>query len=1259
MKKILGLDLGTTSIGWALIEIDENGIPIRIIAMGSRIIPLNSDDQNEFSKGNAISKNQKRTEKRTQRKGYDRYQLRRSFLIEELRLKKLLPDESLIKLPKVELWKLRSKAASEQLSLPELGRILFHLNQKRGYKSSRSDANLDKKDTEYVAEVKSRHDKLKEKNQTIGQYFYEELLKEDTYRIKQQVFPRDAYIEEFDAILKTQQNFYPDILTDEFIHVVRNEIIYYQRKLKSQKGLVSVCEFEGFWTKTKEGKDIFAGPKVAPKTSPLFQICKIWETINNITLKNKHNEIFVISPEQKQEIFTYLDNNSQLSYSELFKILKLKKDDGWFGNKQLGKGLQGNLTKTQILKCFDNPPDFAHLFQFDLKILENEKETYLVDKKNGEIIETNKTKVISDDIERQPFYQLWHTIYSINDKEECANALIKRFNIPSEVANKLSSIDFTKQAFGNRSVKCMRKILPYLVEGYQYSEAASFAGYNHSDSLTKDEQLSKNLASQLKLLEKNSLRQPIVEKILNQMINLVNAIIAEYGAFGKEDEIRVELARELKQSKDERNEAYKSNTKRERENASIADEIKEEWAEHGIRASRNNIIKWRLFHEIDGEDKKIHAKCIYCGQPISLTSTLRGDEVDIEHIIPKALLFDDSQSNKTLSHRKCNTDKKNMTAYDFMQTKSDEEFNAYIERVKLLYDNRIINYTKYTKLLASHKAYLERKAKGKTTEADKKLWESFIDRQLRESQYIARKSMGILQKVCYNVWATGGSVTEFLRRTWGWNEVLMNLQLPKYRELRLTEINEYESNGQIHKKEEIKGWTKRDDHRHHAIDALVIACTKQGYIQRINTLSSQLTREEMYKEVQSTLAESREKKNLLETYIYEQKPFTTQEIETEAAKILISFKSGKKVATTGKRKIKINGRKQVVQESIIIPRGALSEDSIYGKIKTTEPQKPIKYLFENPHLIFKNQIRKLVEERLGEFEGDAKKALASLKKDPIYLDAEKIQILEYGRCYKDEYVIKYPLEGFKAKDIDSVVDIYLRKILQNRLSLFGGKEKEAFKDLEKNPVWFNEEKRIPIKTVRCFTGLSAVVPVKKDENGNDIGYVKPGNNHHIAIYIDESGKRQEHVCTFWHAVERKKYGLPIIIRNPSNIWDKVLLNPENYPESFTTKLPDDKWSFELSLQQNEMFVLGMNKEVFDMAIEQNNYTLISKYLYRTQKITNSDYVFRHHLETKLEDSEVTKLSKRYFRIKSISTLLMLNPIKVSINNLGKIITNNS
>jgi CRISPR-associated endonuclease Csn1 len=1238
-RKILGLDLGSTSIGFALIEeVDDKK---KIVTMGSRIIPLNIDDKNQFSQGQAISKNKDRTTQRTARKGLDRYQQRRLKLGKELKKLNMYPDLDLWKLPSLELFGLRDKALKEPISLQELGRILMHFNQKRGYKSMSKEENEDKKATEYVAEVKGRYKTIQDLGLTIGQYFYQGILADIRYRVKNQVFPREAYIEEFETIWKKQASFFPEVLTEQVKQVIQKETIYYQRPLKSQKGLVSVCEFEGklktITSADGKTKELFIGPKVAPKSSPLFQIEKIWETINTLTLKSKRGEDLKISLEQKQAIFTHLNTNDKLSLADLFKILKISRDD-YYGNKQIGKGIQGNPTKTVLSKILGEQHS---LLAFDLEIhTEENTEGHLFDRKTGEVLETKARKYISPAFEQQPLYQLWHTAYSIKDENECKNALISKFDLTEEHANAIAKIDFTKSAFGNKSAKAMRKILPYLIDGYVYSDACSFAGYNHSNSKTTDERLSQTLKDKLDLLPKNSLRQPIVEKVLNQLINLVNAVTDKYG---KPDEIRIELARELKQSKEERNDAFKYNTQREKENEGIVKRLEE----YGLRPTRNNIIKWRLFHEISNEESKLNATCVYCGKSFGISDALRGNEVDVEHIIPKSLLFDDSQSNKTLSHRSCNQAKDKSTAYDYMKGKGEDAFDVYVERVNILFKNRIIGKGKRDKLLMPQKD----------------IPTDFIERQLRETQYIAKKSKELLEEFCPNVWSTSGSVTEKLRKLWGWEDVLMNLQYEKYKAVGQTETKEWENKGQVHQKEVIKDWTKRDDHRHHAIDALTVACTNQGFIQRINTLSSEHTRNEMYANVQAANETNAgrvqnpssvygEKRTLLENYLLTKKPFSTSEVEEVASQIFVSFKAGKKVATLGVRKIKKNGKKVVVQTGIIEPRGPLSEESVYGKIKVMKPACPMKLLFENPQAIVKERIRNLVQERIAIHEGDSKKALSSLKKEPIYLNETKTQVLEYGTIFVEEYVIKYPLSTIDSKKAEKIVDKHLKEVIQQRLKEFNGDVKKAYA----TPLYHDKAQTIPISTVRCFTGLSAVEPIQvKDEtNGVEYNkYVKPGNNHHVAIYKDKDGNLQEHIATFWHAVERKKYGIPVVIENPSQVWDSLQTRKEELPQSFLEKLPEDSWALHLTMQQNEMFVLGMNEDEWNDAVGKKDKPTLSKHLFRIQKLSKSEYAFRHHLETELVDSKEAVESKRFYSIRSLGALTKLNPKKVRVNVLGE------
>lgn len=208
---------------------------------------------------------------------------------------------------------------------------------------------------------------------------------------------------------------------------------------------------------------MFVGPKVAPKTSPLFQMCRIWEVVNTITIKIKNLEGSkykwgekIPDLKEKEILADYLFKNESISFTKLLEILDLNKNDVYV-NKQVLRGIKGNETYSTLHNILgDN-----ELLNFDVSIIPSNHTSILVDKKTGEILEERAGLELDSSLEKEPLYQLWHTIYSLKDLEECKNALIKRFGFDDETAKKLSRIDFNKQAFGNKSNKSMRKILPF------------------------------------------------------------------------------------------------------------------------------------------------------------------------------------------------------------------------------------------------------------------------------------------------------------------------------------------------------------------------------------------------------------------------------------------------------------------------------------------------------------------------------------------------------------------------------------------------------------------------------------------------------------------------------------------------------------------------------------------------------------------------------------------------------------------------------
>ena len=1165
MKRVLGLDLGSSSIGWAIVEehskevISESGISDKdkIVAIGSRIIPLSTDESTQFSKGQALTKNADRTKNRTQRKGYDRYQLRRALLLEKLAQLGMYNGETL-KLSKLELWGLRAKSVHEQISLLELGRVLCHINQKRGYRTVKADYG-DKKQGAYVSNVLERHKEINEQGLTIGEFMYNGLKMAPAFRCKERIYPRIAYMEEFEAIMSCQKEFYPEVLTDEAIAHIRDYIIFHQRPLKSCKHLVGRCSLERhFMNCNGQLKD--CSPKVSPRTSPLFQVCKIWESINNLVIYNKTNDVLHISLEQKQAIFAFMNKHEKLKANDLKTLLGIKSKEWQFG-KAVGNGLQGNTTYCAIEKALAKHKEYIHLLNFDLVC--NSKE--VVNVETGEIV---GIKVIDATFEKQPLYELWHVLYSISNIDELKETLKNKFKITDEtVIDNLCQIDFVKAGYSNKSSRAIRKVLPYLQDGMQYFNAKLMAGYNDV-TLTKEQNMTREIAEKLLPIKKGELRQPVVEKILNQLVNLVNALMHEYGRF---DEIRVELARELKQNREERESATKAMARNQKQNEEIAERIQKEY---GLTPTRSRIQKYKMWEESE------HI-CIYCGKTVSAKEFLLGFGVEVEHIIPRSVIFDDSFANKVCSCSECNKEKNNRTAFDYMKTKSEGDFTAYIERINDLAERGKISNTKRKKLLMPAS----------------ELPTDFIERQLRESQYIAKKAKEILQTICHNVYSTSGSITDFLRHLWGWDEVLHTLNFRRYQAAGLTEMVEREIDGKKVEVERIAGWSKRMDHRHHAIDALTIACTKQGYIQRINNLNSlkEISFSSFNDEKQHS--ETRQRLTRLERYIKMQPHFTTAEVQQAVECIAVSFKSGKRAASSGKRYIHKGGKRICVQQGIIIPRGALSEESVYGRI----------------------------------------------------------QDFKTG---KQEYVKKYDIGTITLKNIEDVIDKRIREILRTRLEQFGGKPEKAFAE----PVL--DHQGCGIRSVRCRTGLNATVPVRYNEQGEPIAFVKPGNNHHVAIYVDEKGKLQEHIVTFWHAVERKKYGIPTVITNTADAWDKVT---DRMPESFLNQLPPSaNWEFKFSMQQNEMFILGMEEELYNDAMQKEDYATLSKYMYRVQNISKGAYVFRKHFETQTDDKYLDESGKLKFNlsksqqkeavhwIKSLKALTGRNPHKVHISITGKI-----
>ena len=1199
-KHVLGLDLGVGSIGWCLIALDAQGDPAEILGMGSRVAPLtNLGDDKAFSKGEAFTANQKRTARRTMRRGFARYQLRRYRLRRELEKVGMLPDAALIQLPLLELWELRERAATagERLTLPELGRVLCHINQKRGYRHVKSDAAAivgdegeKKKDSNsaYLAGIRANDEKLQDEHKTVGQYFAEQLRQNQSesptggisYRIKDQIFSRQRYIDEYDQIMAAQRVYYPDILTDEFIRMLRDEVIFMQRPLKSCKHLVSLCEFEKqervMRVQQDDGKGgrqlverkVKFGPKVAPKSSPLFQLCRIYEAVNNIRLTRPDGSPCDITPEERAKIVAHLQSSASLSFAALKKLLKEK---ALIADQLTSKsGLKGNSTRVTLAAALQPYPQYHHLLDMELET--RMMTVQLTDEETGEVTE-REGAVVTDSYVRQPLYRLWHILYSIEERDAMRRALITQLGMKEEdldggLLDQLYRLDFVKPGYGNKSAKFICKLLPQLQQGLGYSEACAAVGYRHSNSPTSEEITERTLLEKIPLLQRNELRQPLVEKILNQMINLVNALKAEYGV----DEVRVELARELKMSREERERMTRQNGERKKANDKVAEKIQK----CGLFPTKSRIRKYMLWEEAG----KV---CLYCGRSIEEEQCLNGDDMEVEHIIPKSVLYDDSYGNKTCACHECNQTKGNRTALEYIRAKGREA--EYMKRINDLLKEKKISYSKHQRL-----RWLKEDIPS-----------DFLERQLRLTQYISRQAMAILQQGIRRVSASEGGVTARLRSFWGYGKILHTLNLDRYDSMGETERVSRE--GETTEKLHITNWSKRMDHRHHAIDALVVACTRQSYIQRLNRLSSEFGREDKKKEdqeAQEQQATETGRLSSLERWLTQRPHFSVRTVSDKVAEILISYRPGQRVVTRGRniyRKKMADGREVTcVQRGVLVPRGELMEASLYGKI------------------------------------------------------------LSQGR---ERIVKRYPLHDLKGE----VVDPRLRELIAEYNQEITSKVKA-----KGAPLYLDAAEKQEVRSVRCYVDKPSVakaIPIRFDECGRAITFVKSGSNHHLAIYRTPKGELVESIVSFWDAVNRAHYGLPLIIKYPRKAMEQVIQR-DDIPESVLRLLPPADYEFVEVFQQNEMAVVGLPEEEFRRAVDTQDYRTLSEHLYRLKGISSKDYEFHYHLDT--DDPDETDSSKkkkkrvrntsgripRIYRIRGIGPLQKKNVRKVRVDLLGRI-----
>ncbi len=709
MTKILGLDLGTTSIGWALFE---KGL--RLLDGGVIIFPRGNNLDGKSGKEASFS--QQRTTYRGMRRRLFRRKLRRDRLIKYFfQWWGITPDQIYSDTKPEELYRIRAQSLEEkiEISLSELCRVFLYFSKKRGFKSNRKSAAKEGEDLGTVKEGIQELQKLVIESgfSTIGQYFYNLIQSHQNgknldHRILGRWTSRQMYLDEFNAIVNVQKKYQP-LLTDDKINTIRKEI-FFQRPLRSAKHLVSNCAYE-------------PNKKVMPRSHPVFQEFRFWQMIHNLTWVDRDTaETDNLSQEQKLAAF------------ELYST-KLKPTETQLKSK-IGLSKRVEFNDITLKSC-------STILQMREAIGDEHFAT----------------------LTQQEINNIYHSLlYSADDNySKYVKFFEEKFGLSEDIAQKLWDIPLEPD-YSSISHKAAQKMLPHLKNGFHFKKAEAEVGYNMSVRNTFQ-----NL-DHIPQLKTNEMRNPVVQKAVGQCINLVNKIIDVYG---KPDEVVVELARELKKPKEAREKERLRNRNVEKKREEYAAVLGRHRG-NSVPTWDSLITKYELWLELgsdeedlkgfDGFAPKIKSSDMqkyqlwleagrispYTGKVINLTH-LFSPEIEIEHIVPYSKSLDNSMMNKTLCERSFNHDKTNRTPVEYFESRPKHDLDAFVTRL-----GYIQNKNKREQFLK------------KGADAD------YLNSQLSDTATIARRVVEKLNVALPVIRTSKGRLTSLLRTQWGLNNLL-------------------------------------------------------------------------------------------------------------------------------------------------------------------------------------------------------------------------------------------------------------------------------------------------------------------------------------------------------------------------------------------------------------------------------------------------------------------------------------------------------
>ncbi len=759
---ILGLDLGTNSIGWAMLAMDpETGEPCGFAdtsaanhpPMGVRVFEVGIDDKTEEPL------NAKRRMARSMRRNHARRNARRRRVRQLLAEAGLLPADrdAFDQLMHENPYELRARALIGALTPHELGRALYHIAQRRGFKSNRKSGDA-KEDEGILAEIGELAKAIADSGcRTLGEYLHSLVANDpdgNHLRIRTRHTRRDMYENEFDAIVAQQRGNHGATLTDDFVEQLR-DAIFFQHPFEVTDERRQRADSRANLHRSPQVRPCRLEPTepCGPKGDWAAQQFRILKEVANLRISVRYEAERDLTADERAKVVVLLSAKERVKFDALRKAL-VKAEDLDTARFNLERGgrnyLLGNSVEHKLASAFGARPWAA-------------------------IDDGDKARLRGVLLEEE-------------DPEQAAQQFI-RCGLDPEKAQKLAKW-MPADGYLGYSLAAVRKLLP-LMEAGKDEYAAIQAAYPDRPAAEEMDRLppldSRDLPPDLQ-----QLTNPVVRRALVETRKVVNALVREHGVPAR---IVVELARELKMGREKR----KAHSKMVNDRNKLRTEAAKRAQDLGGNpSSREDVNRWLYWNEQGG-------RCVYTGKTIPVAELFQGAEWEVDHILPHWRSLDDSMMNKVLVHRSANRDKNNRTPAEWLgpDTEAYRQLLARARRMGNLPTGKV------------------RRLEQRNLDD-----EAFTTRQLKDTQYITTAVVRYLS-VLYApemrvgekaIQSSRGGLTAELRRQWGLNTILSPL---------------YNADGKMVRTDESDKFTKRrDDHRHHAVDALVTALATRGMLKK-------------------------------------------------------------------------------------------------------------------------------------------------------------------------------------------------------------------------------------------------------------------------------------------------------------------------------------------------------------------------------------------------------------------------------------------